>query len=171
MGKRGPKKTPTIILRKRGSWLANTRKDEPEMPAGVPECPSWLRGEAKQEWDRVVTLLQGRGILTKADGGALVCLCMAWLRFVQAESVLSREGLVVTTITGGTKAHPCVAISSTAWSQYIKACSLFGLSPADRSNVAPAPQQAYDDALADQGALLLEELKKKGVLKHGRRSG
>lgn len=147
MGRRGPKRTPTIILRNRGSWLAGQREDV-DFPAGTPEPPSWLSAEAKRAWDDLVPLLRHRGVLTRADGMALACLCTAWGRLVEAEALLATEGIVVRTLTGGTKPHPCVGISNGTWAQVVKGCALFGLDPADRSGVTPAGPPTEGDKLA-----------------------
>jgi len=139
LAKRGPKKTPTKLLLARGSRLGTLRQStELLLPLVAPDPPDFLSVEARAEWDRLVPVLIGNGILAAVDRGALACTCQAWGRYVEAERRLSIEGLTVTTLAGGTKPHPCVSISATAWSQYIKGCALFGIDPADRSNVTRA---------------------------------
>lgn len=171
MGRRGPKRTPTIILRNRGSWLAGQRRDA-DFPRGAPEPPDWLAGEARAAWDRLVPMLMERGVLTRADASALACLSIAWGRLAEAEAVIAREGLTVTTITGGVKQHPAVQISAAAWGQVVRGCALFGLDPADRSSVTGAgPPLRDDDALAEQGRLLWEQMKQaKGIHNDRRRA-
>ena len=47
MGKRGPKPTPTAVLKLRGSTLVSKRREALEVqgPEGVPDCPDWLTGQ------------------------------------------------------------------------------------------------------------------------------
>lgn len=173
MGKRGPKRTPTLILRQRGSWLAGTRAGEPQFASGAPEPMGELDMEARRVWDRLLPMLLERGVVTRADGLALTCLCRAWSRFAAAEALLAKDGLTTTTALGGIKPHPAVAISNAAWAQIVKGCAMFGINPADRSSVTPAGPPAYDDdAMADAGAALMEEIRRKQQKgkKRGKRS-
>ena len=149
MGKRGPKPTPTITLRERGSWLAGTRQNEPKLPVEAPDCPEWLSGEAKKEWDRLVPILLEAGVLTKADRMALVMLCKAWARYLQAERRVERDGITVKTQFGAMKPHPAIAIANAAWAQLAKACAMFGIDPADRSSIKAAPKPEAEDAEAE----------------------
>lgn len=146
MGTRGPKPTPTITLRNRGSWRASARKNEPRLPVEAPEAPNWLKGEAKREWNRLVPILMEAGVLTLADRGALAMTCQSWADYLRAKDVVDKEGITVETATGGTKVHPAVTIQRAAWAQYIKGCALFGIDPADRSSVKAAPKAEAEDA-------------------------
>ena len=56
MGKRGPPRTPTSVLKLRGSWRGNVRGDEPEPKHDRPQFPEWLSAEERAAWDRVVDL-------------------------------------------------------------------------------------------------------------------
>ena len=75
MGKRGPRPTPTAVLRARGSRRADRNPDrlEPEPPPGPPECPAWLNADAKVVWDQMVALLSEQievmGDLVKKEMG------------------------------------------------------------------------------------------------------
>ena len=83
MGSRGPKKTPTAILEKRGSWLAKTRNNEPIAIAEYPPCPDWIKGEALEIWERVTPQLVNMGVMTKLDGFAFSRYCVysvLWLK-------------------------------------------------------------------------------------------
>ncbi len=77
MGKRGPKPTPTAVLKLRGSTLVTGRREAAEVqgPAGTPDAPEWLDEEARAAWDRIVPLLEGMGVLTRIDGNALARYC------------------------------------------------------------------------------------------------
>ena len=49
MGKRGPGKTPTAILKLRGSGLVPSRKGEPKPKKERPRCPLWIRRKARDK--------------------------------------------------------------------------------------------------------------------------
>jgi phage terminase small subunit len=80
--KRGLPKTPTAILRQRGSWRAVERaKTEPHYTPGVPECPAWVMGAARTAWNQLVPMLAAVGVLSIADGPPLARYCVLWARW------------------------------------------------------------------------------------------
>lgn len=74
MGK-GRKRTPTSILRLKGSRHAN-RPCEPRVEPGEPPRPSWIEGEALSIWRRLVPQLINKNVLTPLDGAALARYCV-----------------------------------------------------------------------------------------------
>lgn len=80
MGKRGPPKKPTDILKARGSWRATDRKDA-EMPPGVPEAPTWLQGKAREQWFHLMPMLAAAYVVRQTDGPALARYCQLWARW------------------------------------------------------------------------------------------
>ena len=79
MGKRGPQKTPTVELAKRGSWLAKTTERQNELeivaPATIPAAPAWLGGPAHDIWEHIAPELHANGLLTNVDVHILGLFC------------------------------------------------------------------------------------------------
>lgn len=77
---RGRKPKPTRILKFEGNpgHRSKKRLKDIEVQPGLPECPDWIKGTAKTEWDRVIPILDGMGLITKADLAAIVCYCLAY---------------------------------------------------------------------------------------------
>jgi hypothetical protein len=71
---RGRKKTPTAILRLRGSRRADDRPDEPEALRGVPIPPAWLSDRARDKWAEVCRALIGLGVLSAPYTAGVVLL-------------------------------------------------------------------------------------------------
>jgi phage terminase small subunit len=73
MGRRGPAPTPTPLLKLRGSTLITKKRERAEVkgPEGRPDCPDWLKDDARAAWDYLVPQLETMGILTRIDGNAL----------------------------------------------------------------------------------------------------
>src|SRR5438552_1152817 len=96
MGRRGPRPTPTEILKLRGSTLVTERrvKSEAKGPPGKPTCPSWLDANAKGAWRQLVPMLEEMGVLTRIDGNALTRYCRMWSRWRKAEEFLESKGEV-----------------------------------------------------------------------------
>ncbi len=138
MGKPGPKPTPTETLKLRGSWLAKTRKGEPEPVAGAPDCPAWIVGESRAEWDRQIVDLDKRRLLSKSYRSALAMFCEAWGEYVGAVEFLAAmgtEGLIHKTDKGNLVQHPMVGVKNKAFERANKLGQQFGFSPSSQTSV------------------------------------
>ncbi len=148
MGKRGPKSTPTITLRNRGSWRGSARKDEPVLPVSAPEPPDFQSPEARAEWDRVCPLLMGAGVLTEADRAVLVLYCEAWAEYVEVEQSCRKDGRllpILTTPNGCPIQNPAYGLRNTLRNQVKQLAGCLGLTPADRANIKTAPKKEAED--------------------------
>ncbi|MEK6676576.1 MAG: phage terminase small subunit P27 family [Planctomycetota bacterium] len=94
MGRRGPKPTPTSLLKLRGSKLVTANREAAEVngPDGTPDRPKWLDLDAKAKWDQLVPRLQMMRVLTLIDEDALARYCRLWSRWRKAEEFIERKG-------------------------------------------------------------------------------
>lgn len=139
MGKRGPKKLPTPILKMRGSWRANERAGEPEA-SGVPECPDWLDEEERAEWDKLCPLLQEMGVLAEADTNSLATYCVMMVQFKLTRKMLKLTGYTAPTQRGET-INPIVNVQHKALEKLNKLAADFGLSPSARAGLNITPEK------------------------------
>lgn len=132
MGKRGPAKTPTNILRMRGSWLADTRKAEPQARQGVPSCPAFLAGDdlAEQVWSDACNELAVMGILSTADGVTLGAYCEVVAEY-QRLAKRSREVLA----DGGDIPKQLIDVKNKARADLLRYAAHFGLTPSARASI------------------------------------
>lgn len=118
--------------------------------AGEPEKPDFVAGnpEASALWDRLVSLLSDKKILSQADEGILACYCLAWAEVAHCTRVLASEGYMVSNdATGAVKAHPLLGVRSGAQTRLSKFASMLGLSPVDRGRITTLEDvTARDDA-------------------------
>ena len=125
----GPKKTPTKILKNRGSWRAGLRGGEPAPDPSKPAKPVWVkRGQGLVYWNRVVKLLSEMGVLTAADGFALGMYCVylqLWVK--EMESAIRSE--------------PDLQRYA---NQVHKGEKAFGLTPADRAGLVVEKKPVED---------------------------
>lgn len=123
----GPKKTPTKILKSRGSRHAGSRGGEPAPDPSIPDRPEWVkRGRGIAIWNRAVKLLGDMGVLTAADGFALGMYCVYLHLWVKE-------------MGGNVRSEPDMERYA---NQVHKGERAFGLTPADRASLVVEPKKA-----------------------------
>lgn len=146
MGKRGPKPTPTKVLKLRGSNRVNRRKGEPEPPEAVPELPAWAAGCAAEVWAELLAELGAVGVTTSADGTTTAMLAEALGQYLEARREYEQDGPTVTAESGALYQHPAVGRANKAFERFVKLARDFGLTPASRVGLkAVADGKVSDD--------------------------
>lgn len=132
------KRIPNAIKKLSGSKYYNP--NEPEYSPGIGEPPPILTGLALACWHETVKELDSVGIGTKVESYALACYCMAVKSLHDAETEISKHGLIVQTERGFTK-NPAFTIQSTAMVAILRFANAFGLTPASRGTVTASPKK------------------------------
>jgi P27 family predicted phage terminase small subunit len=148
MGRRGPAPKPSKKKKlegNRGRRPLNTREPEPEQ--GAPNCPDFLVGAAREEWERVVPQLDAMHLLTKVDLGALVCYCQAYADVSWAAAQIEENGRTYCGTNGNWCAHPAVRIMAESSKRLRLFAAEFGLTPAARTRVQTPEAAKPDDPL------------------------
>ena len=140
MGKRGPARTPTKILKIRGAKRAIYRNpNEPDPPAGYPDPPYNLNEVETEMWFRLVTDLDSMGVLTVIDGNALARYCTTWKKWRKCEDFCEKHGEVCQSRTkNGEKISrkvPQADLAIKYADQLLRLEQQFGLTPAARSGI------------------------------------
>lgn len=114
---------------------------DPPFIADTPDKPSWLVGDASDEWDRLVDTL--RLILSRAAAGMLLVACSAFAEMREAERTIKKEGRFYTTKNQhGQKMkrkHPAVQDLTDARNAYHRALTELGASPVAHNRVKRLP--------------------------------
>ena len=150
MGRGGGRKpSPTAIKVARGDRRIN--KDEPKPPAGAPDCPKHLMGEARTEWDRLCEMLYGCGILTEADRAIMTVYCDAWGQYVDASIDLRKYGRMLISKKTGIPYDSPAFTQATRLMTLVKALSSeIGMTPSSRNGVtAVKPEASNGDGKAE----------------------
>lgn len=144
------KAKPTALKKLQGNpGKRPLNKYEPKPDNTKPRCPSHLNASAKAEWKRMATKLHDIGLLTYIDKAALAAYCQAYGRWVEAEKVVKKTGILYTTEKGNIIQHPSVGVANTAMRDMMKYASEFGMTPSARSKIkVDAPVK--DEDLASQ---------------------
>lgn len=142
MGRRGPKPTPTPILKRRGSQLAGLREiaGEPVYETRIPDRPESLDHDGIEYWDRITAILcKSPGLLTEIDGEKLGMLCQALADRDRFRTKWVEEGAVYETVTQTGSAvkrvNPAYTNYNAECAKIIKLAALFGMSPSDRAGI------------------------------------
>lgn len=137
MTARGRKPTPTALKVVRGNpGRRPLNQDEPKPRVRVPAPPRHLSDEAKREWRRVGRQLADAGLVTALDRAALAGYCQAWGRWVEAEELLKRHGMLVKSPNGYPMMSPYLNVANRAMEQLRLLLTEFGMSPSSRSRVS-----------------------------------
>lgn len=144
MARKGPRPTPTSVLKVRGSWLVRNRKGEP-VADGIPDTPAWLDGVALEAWQQLVEKLHRMGLLGDIDGHALALYCEAYQEFCFAREYIKEHGMISVSEKGGEYQNPMVGIKNKAAERMNRLGSQFGWSPSARVGLKPEPKTKKDD--------------------------
>jgi len=117
-----------------------TNKREPRPAPGTPQMPLGLAAEATAEFRRIAPILEKMGVLTKADGPALIAYCKLHALNVKAEAAIKKYGIVFAKVdevgVSVLKKNPAVSIFESTSRLIRSFLQEFGLTPASRSKVA-----------------------------------
>ena len=92
---KGRKRIPTPILRMRGSWVAQTRDDEPQVPVGVADPRGLLDDESQKEFEHIKARLEGMRVWTVADDIMVARYAAIFVQYRRVMKVL-QAGKVMT---------------------------------------------------------------------------
>ena len=143
MGSRGPSRTPSDILKIRGSWLPDSRGAEPKAEPATPKslrCPSWLSPLGKLIWKKTVRQLGIMGILTFADENLVSRYAAVYARWRKAQDYVMEKGEGYPVLKDGKVVsihkYPQTVVASHLLPQITAMEDRMGLSPGARANLA-----------------------------------
>ena len=147
MGDRGPKKTPTAVLKLRGSRRAAEREvnGEPVLRPEMPPEPEYLSELSKKHWHDFATLLSDHEIMTEIDGLALSMLCDAFVQYLRCRELVEKAGPIIKGSKGTAVKNPALIQMRGLWKEVMAALREFGMTPSSHSEILKAPDEDLDD--------------------------
>jgi P27 family predicted phage terminase small subunit len=119
---------------------------EPKPAPIAPKWPQHLDKEAKKEWKRITPELEAIGLLTRIDMAALAAYCQSYSRWVEAEKMIRKHGMLVKTPNGYPQVSPFLVIVNKSIEQMKSFLTEFGMTPSSRSRInVEAPEKEKDD--------------------------
>jgi P27 family predicted phage terminase small subunit len=142
-------KKPTALRKLQGNPSRRPfNENEPQPDPAIPTCPAHLDSSARTEWRRISKELLDLGLLTNIDRSALAAYCVIYGRWVEAENMVRKHGMVVKTPNGGLTTSPFLWTANKCLEQMLKYMTEFGLTPVSRSRVsAVAPPKERNPIL------------------------
>ena len=151
MGKRGPRKEPTIIKIAKGNpGKRPLNKSEPKPPSDDITPPEWVTGVAREKWDNVVPKLIGMGVMTNADVDTIARYCTMHEQFVKYLDQCRRglDVLVIRDDAGKVKymqSTPAATMLSKLAASMLRIEQEFGLTPSARSGLSATQSKPTDE--------------------------
>lgn len=135
-----PKPRPVALklIEGRGNGRDSGGRKVAEVPRFVrlpPVAPEWLPVEAAAEWARVVPELARLELLKPVDRAALTAYCLAWDRLVEAQRLVTDEGVLGENSQGRVR-HPAVAVVEAASKELRAWAAEFGFTPSAENKLA-----------------------------------
>jgi P27 family predicted phage terminase small subunit len=134
---------------------------EPKASRGLPACPEYLDGRAREAWTFWSEELALMDLDRRPDGPMLEGACIAYDASIDAYLTIKTQGRFIakraldpktnTMIVVDVKPHPAVRQGNQAWALMKAFCGEFGLSPVSRTRLAV---DKLDDGDADLMELL-----------------
>ena len=155
MGTRGPAPKPTRLRLLAGETRPSVVNYAEPIPAGGPLTPPVdLRPEAREVWERVVAALGPTGVLTSADKDLLRLYSEAFVRYQEAEAMLSKTGPLLKGRDGNFVKNPLHQIVRDNADAVKKYARELGLTPASRVGLRSEIGEQANSATAKLDAII-----------------
>jgi P27 family predicted phage terminase small subunit len=115
---------------------------EPKASRGLPPCPDYLKGRARDAWQFWAEELAAMDLDRRPDSHMLEGCCVAYDAAVDAYETIQKQGRLIakkaldpktnTMVVVDVRPHPAVRQGNQAWALMRAFCSEFGLSPVSR---------------------------------------
>jgi len=137
----GRKPKPThlkLLAGKPGHRALPEAEPQPDLVTEATPPPEWMSGEGKAVWAVEFPKLVRNGMITEIDLGAFAKYCQHFGRYLNAESMVAKQGeVLIAPGSGFPIQNPYLAVSNKAAEFMHKAETEFGMTPSSRSRVAP----------------------------------
>ena len=107
--------------------------------------PDALTDKGKEEWRRVLRLLDKKGFIEDLDRSAIQAYCEACAEFNEMSRLVQKSGPVMKTEKGNWVFHPLVACKNQAAERMMKFAKDLGLTPWARSKMDAMEKDAEDE--------------------------
>lgn len=153
MGTRGPRPTPSPILKLRGTHRDDRTRGEPEAPDDMPVALDLLSDDERAVFDATVAKVHALGIASSADDATINRYAWYTVQWWKCAEFIRRHGTVYTTKNddGSIKyvgQLPQVSQVNKFGEQLLKIEREFGLTPSARTRINANQDKEDEDDLS-----------------------
>ena len=135
----GKPNIPDSIKLARGTLrLGRVNRKQPKNE-GTPKKPFERGSIADTKWREIVAGLKRCGIIDKLDGCMIEAFCRNWQRALEAEAMLTADGLLIELADGRKAKHPAATIAADCWSKVRALGNDLGLNHLSRQRLIATP--------------------------------
>jgi len=132
----GKKPKPSALKLIQGTYRSDrANPSEPRPRPGIPPCPKFLQGDAREQYRKMAKKLVRIGLLTELDDMALSMLCQSWAEYLEATDQVKKTGMLVKSPNGFPVFNPYLVIANQAVKRVRSLLAEFGMSPSSRSRI------------------------------------
>ena len=155
----GRKPKPTRLKVIEGNPGKRAIPEGVQAPPAAPDEPDWkgvfpgtrkgigeVRQDARDEWRRIVPVLDGLGLLSTIDNSLLTDYCVCWSRLLECEREVATKGLTLIGERGARK-NPAIEAAGQYRQQLRFYIGELGLSPSSRGRLQLPQIEGPDDDL------------------------
>ena len=113
---------------------------------GIPPAPDWLGDIARDEWSRIVPMLEASRVMSPRHQQTLAAYCDSFADMVQADAELKANGATMVDGKGRFSNHPAWVRKRDARTQMLKFAAEFGLTASALARVSAVEQATSEDA-------------------------
>lgn len=146
-------------------------QNEPDPIPAMLQCPAYIKGAARKEWNSITPELYILGLLTKIDHAALEGYCLAYGQLIEVEHELDKmrrsyrdmlkmrkknpsiklpsNGMVSITSNGNAIMEPLLSVRKQSLEMMHKFLVEFGMTPAARTRVTGTPGKKTRDDMEE----------------------
>ena len=129
----------------RGSRIRGPHKSGIDAPPSVPPAPAWLSDIAREEWDRIVPMLQASKVMSPRHQQTLAAYCDSLADMIEADRELKANGATFMDDKGRVSNHPAWNRKRDARNQMLKFAAEFGLTASALARVTAVEQTQAND--------------------------
>ena len=146
----GRKPLPAELHEQRGSYKINPQRRKKNPKAiGKPKMPRHLDKYGRDEWKRIVELMQEMGTLSKSDATAIEQYCEAYSDWRTAKDWIKKTGIAHVKYEKNGKPITCRSAFMTIKQQSADRCYRylveFGMTPSARSRLQVEAKETESD--------------------------
>lgn len=134
--RKGRRPRPAALKLLQGERASRTIDDVIDVPPSVPAAPQSLDDAVREQYARLVALLEPVGVLTALDGPALAAFAQVLVEHDRASQLVNSVGPLIRDEHGIPRTNPAYRIRRDTGRDLLRWAMEFGMTPAARTQIS-----------------------------------